>query len=153
MHAVSTRMTTNTAEHEEDLYKKYPSLHDFNLELDRLAERCGNDNEAVVTLAAECEELYNHAQNSQMKPDICSFNTVLKAWSKACAQMSEPGGRQGFHKPVGPNVPVYTPRDAAERVTQLLMDLQKENGDIVPDRTSYNVAIGELCVLFLFPLA
>ena len=121
----------------------------LNRQLDQLARKCGNPQEHVILLASQCEDLFHASPNV----DIVSFNTVLKAWAKTCAALAEQS--KSFHVAtiVGsseiPSVPVYTARDAAERATNLLLEMERTaeedpEATIVPDTASYNSVIGML---------
>lgn len=100
------------------------------------------------------------------KPDVISFNTVLKAWSKTAQSLADykqhsvlfgtpnnnnnnPQGSSSSSRNIAiTSIAVYTARDAAERATMLLTQQEEAAakgapGDVVkPDTTSYNIAIG-----------
>lgn len=83
--------------------------------------------------------------------DIISFNVMLKAWGRACQAMErQKHGQHNGHKATinnTPSIAIYTPRDAAEHLTKCLMLAEEacqgnsENCVVVPDETSYNIAI------------
>ena len=127
--------------------KTWKDLHGFNIALDKLAELSGTGNQNVISRAAECQELWERQladdSDSKLIPDTVSFNTVLKAWSKCCAALSERNrSLEPFPVDVSHSVPVYTPRDAAERATTLLLRQEGDANAARPDTTSYNIVIG-----------
>ena len=129
---------------------KWKDLHEFNIELDGLAEKAGNFNQPVISRASECEELWNaQAQDSDAKirPDTISFNTVLKAWNRCCSALSESSrNHKTLKTDMNHSVDVYTARDAAKRATTLLIHQEKEETNS-PDTTSFNIVIGKpLCL-------
>jgi hypothetical protein len=134
--------------------KTWRDLQDFNMDLDKLAESAGSANEHVISRAAECQELWVtqlSEASEHLRPDTISFNTVLKAWNKCCQALSD-RDRNLITLPedTGHSVPVYTPRDAAERATTLLFQ-QENNEHARPDSTSYNIVIGQSKLLALSP--
>lgn len=135
--------------------KNEQSTHSINRQLDQLATKCGNPQEHVILLASQCEDLFH---SSVPHVDIVSFNIVLKAWAKTCATLAEQSKTFGVAAPTFeddiPSVPVYTTRDAAERATNLLLEMERtaqEDPDstIVPDTSSYNSVIGMYFVFVL----
>ena len=122
----------------------WKDLHDFNIALDRIAEKCSNSNQPVIAKAAECQEMWENQSEEpvgDITPDTISFNTVLKAWNRCCNTLSE-SNRQ--HKTIPSDfkrsVDVYTPRDAATRATSLLFKQE----EVMTDVASYNIVIGRL---------
>jgi len=122
-----------------------------NRQLDQLAQKCGDPKEHVILLASQCEDLFHSSENV----DTVSFNIVLKAWAKTCATLADTNEGIGAALEQNmalsasdiPSVPVYTARDAAERATNLLLEMERtaqEDPDspIVPDNSSYNSVIG-----------
>ncbi len=62
------------------------------MDLDKMAEKCDSFDQSVISRAAECEELWNAMfadTNAPTRPNIISFNTVLKAWKRCCNILSE----------------------------------------------------------------
>jgi len=126
-------------------------VYEINRAMDEIAEQCGDIRKPVVALASQVEDMYNGAEGK----DSISFNVLLKAWGKACQalekQKYKPASRQTAPATIAdiPSVAVYTPRDAAEHLTKHLMTAEasyEENPDkaeVVPDETSYNIAIGK----------
>ena len=135
------------------------STHTINRQLDELAEKCSDPSQHVILLASQCEDLFHNTQTV----DIVSFNTVLKAWAKTCGTLAD--ATRGFAALEAAaaaaasvsiqdihSIPVYTARDAAERATNLLLEMEGkvEEGaehspsSIVPDTSSYNSVIGML---------
>ena len=120
--------------------------------MDDLAEQCGDFKKPVVALASQVEDIYNQAKQK----DVISFNVMLKAWGKACQSMERQkhahtnGHKVTIHN--APSMAIYTPRDAAEHLTKRLLTAEEAcqgDGDtcvVVPDETSYNIAIGESIV-------
>lgn len=106
----------------------------FNQGLNDLAESCSNPKVQVVTKAQACQDRYTEAVQSHTHPtDLISFNTVLKAWTKAGACLAEHA--QHGHM-LDANVPVYTPRDCAQRAQDLLQARVAQQQDV--DTMSYN---------------
>ena len=131
--------------------ERSPSL---NMRLDQLAQRCADPKEHVVLLASQCEDLFQQSMN---EADTVSFNIHLKAWKNTCATLAENKHKQntafaGQHQPhekweTIPSVPVYTARDAVQRATSILLEMEQTHQEnphssIVPDCASYNVVIG-----------
>jgi hypothetical protein len=143
----TTSQTTWTLHSEKGVYE-------INRAMDDLAEQCGDVKKPVVALASQVEDIYNQAQQK----DVISFNIMLKAWGKACQSMErQKHAHSNGHKVTihsAPRMAIYTPRDAAEHLTKHLLTAEEacqEDGDncvVVPDETSYNIAIGEstLCI-------
>jgi hypothetical protein len=126
--------------------KSWNDLHQFNIELDRLAEQSGNFNQPVISKASTCEELWE-AQlkdtDGNIRPDTVSFNTVLKAWNRCGNALSE--STRNHKKMLNDSkhtTDVYTTRDAAKRATTLLLKQEKDE-TVKPDETSYNIVIGK----------
>lgn len=123
-------------------------MQDFNMDLDKLAERAGSANEHVISRAAECQDLWEKQLSEgadSLRPDTISFNTVLKAWNKCCQALTDRDRNViGLPADIGHSVPIYTPRDAAERATTLLFQQDKDENASRPDATSYNIVIGQL---------
>jgi hypothetical protein len=114
----------------------------LNTRLDQLAQRCADPKEHAILVASQCEDLFKQSEEA----DIVSFNIHLKAWKNTCATLAEHKHYSGTMHEI-PSVQVYTARDAVERATNILLEMErlsKENPDspIVPDVTSYNVVIG-----------
>ena len=130
----------------EERQKNWVDLHEFNIELDQLAEKSGTFNQPVISRAAECEELWEaqtHCSDAKIKPDTVSFNTVLKAWNRCCNALSESSRSQkSLPNDRKHSVDVYTPRDAAKRATSLLLEQNKDES-VKPDATSFNIVIGK----------
>jgi hypothetical protein len=127
--------------------KTWRDVQDFNMGLDKLAERAGSPNEHVISRAAECQELWEtqlSEATDALRPDTISFNTVLKAWNKCCQSLTD-RDRHVVAPPadLGRSVPIYTPRDAAERATTLLFQQESNINAARPDSTSYNIVIGQ----------
>jgi len=136
-------------------FDQYKDLHEANMALNDLAEKCSNTRqEQVISRADECQSQWEAMRGSSMEPDTVSFNTVLKAWSKCCQALadykkkdfvvsSETGSGSSQDHPQ-----VYTAKDAAERATLLLLSQEQDflNGVLEesarPDTVSYNEAIG-----------
>lgn len=124
------------------------STHSVNRQLDQLAQKCSDPKENVILIACQCEDLFQEAEHV----DLISFNTLLKAYARTCAALSS-RHKALFQAPPDidelPSIPIYTVRDAAERATNLLLEMERavqEDPDspIRPDATSYNCVIGEL---------
>jgi hypothetical protein len=130
-------------------------VYEINRAMDDLAEKCGDIKQPVVSLASQVEDIYYQAKEK----DIISFNVMLKAWSKACHSLERQkhGNRNGnqITNYNSATLPIYTPRDAAEHLTKQLLSAEEacqKNKDsclIVPDETSYNIAIGKSSFIFL----
>lgn len=119
------------------------SIQPLNTRLDQLAQRCTDPKEHVILLASQCEDLFHKADEA----DIVSFNIHLKAWKNTCATLAEHKQAFAGHEKEIPSVPVYTARDAVERATNILLEMERThqedpNSSIVPDCASYNVVIG-----------
>jgi hypothetical protein len=127
--------------------KTWRDVQDFNMDLDILAERAGAANEHVISIAAECQQLWETQLSEaadDLRPDTISFNTVLKAWNKCCHALTDRDRHVvGLPADMGQTVPIYTPRDAAERATTLLFQQQSNENAARPDSTSYNIVIGQ----------
>ena len=148
----------------------YKDRYEFNQELNRLAELASDYRRAnVVASAAACEEAWQkmgeETSNSKhdWEPDIVSFNTVLKAWTRCCNSLAEQrhdDHQQSVdiqHLEDVPDVPVYTALDAAERALHLLnrqeevvqeeMERREDGNDaiveglVIPDVKSYNTVM------------
>lgn len=129
--------------------KSWKDLQEFNVALDQLAEQSGGFNQPVIVRAAECQTSWEDLVNDPSatpRPDTISFNTVLKAWNRCCYALVDIDRNPHRHRnhDASHSVPVYTPRDAAERATTLLLR-QMEKGDegAKPDAASFNVVIGK----------
>jgi hypothetical protein len=135
----------------------FNNLNEFNVHLEKLADKCGSMKEPVISRAAECQELWDrHRKDGKngesidgdndsihFEPDIVSFRNILTAWSK-CARTLALGRHSvdGMHSardhPTtedGSAVDVYTPLDAAKRATTLLLAHPE------PDLDSYNIVV------------
>jgi hypothetical protein len=131
--------------------QQHQQQQSLNTRLDQLAQRCADPKEHVILLASQCEDLFQ--QSKEADRNTASFNIHLKAWKNTCVTLAE---HEHYSHPSGtvhqiqiPSVPVYTARDAVERATNILLEMEgcvKENPDspiiIVPDVTSYNTLIG-----------
>jgi hypothetical protein len=128
--------------------KTWRDVQDFNMDLDKLAERAGSATEHVISRAAECQALWETQLSEgadDLRPDTISFNTVLKAWNRCCQALTDRDRNViGIPPDIGFSVPIYTPRDAAERATTLLFQQDKNEDAARPDSTSYNIVIGQL---------
>lgn len=121
----------------------------LNTRLDQLASRCSDPKEHVILLASQCEDLFRQ-QQSEEEADLASFNVHLRAWKNTCATLAQHRHHNSGTVDQIPSVPVYTARDAVERATNIVLEMErlsKENPDsnIVPDVTSYNILIGAYC--------
>lgn len=141
------------------------NVHSLNIRLDQLAHRCADPKEHVILLASQCEDLFLHSIN---EADTVSFNIHLKAWKNTCATLAENKHKTTTTNSAAaafdwkiPSHAVYTARDAAERATNILLEMeqtlqQDPNSPIVPDCTSYNIVIGTytalvcVCLLCVF---
>jgi hypothetical protein len=135
-------------------------VYEINRAMDDLAEKCGDIKKPVVNLASQVEEMYNEAE----RKDAISFNVMLKAWGKAThvlerrkyAPVNNSAQSNAAAMSGAVTVAVYTPRDAAEHLTKHLMTAEEsyeadpDHAQVIPDETSYNIAIGEFRVLFSF---
>ncbi|KAI2514210.1 endonuclease [Fragilaria crotonensis] len=138
--SLSTSTSTSTLRSEKGVYE-------INRAMDDLAEQCGDVKRPVVALASQVEDIYKQAKQK----DIISFNVMLKAWGKACQSMErQKHAHNNGHKVTihsAPSMAIYTPRDAAEHLTKHLLTAEEacqgdgENCVVVPDETSYNIAI------------
>lgn len=141
------------------------SIHEFNDRLNAIAERCADEapgtEEDAIGLAAlaettvrKIEEDFQNAiedgddSGSVLKPDRVTYNTLIKAWGKACAALAEDRGRGTIASNLGmdtPEVNVYTARDAASRATTILKEMERRyatgESETAPDCSSYNAAI------------
>ena len=132
----------------------HTDLSSLNSHLEKLASKCGDHHNPVVSLASEAEDLFSSA----VKRNTKSFNTLLKAWSKVCNSMATHRSDipQASIDNI-PTVPVYKPRDAAEHMTKLLMEAEQdyernpEETAVKPNRESYNLVIGMHGVEMRFP--
>ncbi len=123
---------------------------EINRQLEELAARCGNFNNDVISLASQCQDLF---ESCESPPNVNSLRTVLQAWSKTCATLAERRNAwgNGSSQPVysDSGVPVYTARDAAERATQLLLDMEERADALcIPDTACYNTVIGMYRLLY-----
>jgi hypothetical protein len=127
----------------------WQDLQEFNIELDRLAEKSGSFDHPVISRAAECEKMWKKMCNetdSAITPDTISFNTVLKAWNRCCNSLSQSKrNHRKLPKDYDHQVDVYTPRDAAKHATALLL-AQEADEKTKPDVQSFNIVIGEFGV-------
>lgn len=128
--------------------KVHNDLHEFNIELDRLAEQSGSFDQPVISRAAACEDRWKNQMNgdesdSSIVPDTISFNTVLKAWNRCCNSLSQSSrNHRKLPNDFSHAVDVYTPRDAAKRATSLLLHQEGDESASPPDATSFNIVIG-----------
>lgn len=134
----------------------FRSLNDFNVHLERLADKCGSMNEPVISRAAECQEVWereiskgrNNNENGgsgggDFEPDIVSFRNMLTAWSRCTKTLAQSRRSADRALPVdnhattagGAVLDVYTPLDAAKRATSLLLAYPE------PDLDSYNIVV------------
>lgn len=124
-------------------------VYETNRAMDDIAEQCGDLQKPVVALASQVEDMYNEADGK----DSISFNVLLKAWARCCTalekQKYKPTDKAMSMDDKVPSIAVYTPRDAVEHLTKHLMQAEaayEENPgtvEVIPDETSYNIAIGE----------
>ena len=140
----STSLSTSSS-----ILRSERGVYEINRAMDDLAEQCGDVKKPVVALASQVEDIYKQAKQK----DIISFNVMLKAWGKACQSMEKQkhahnnGQKVTIHR--APSMAIYTPRDAAEHLTKHLLTAEEacqgdgDNCVVVPDETSYNIAIGE----------
>lgn len=123
----------------------FKSLKEFNLTLEKMAEKCGSLHEPVIIRAAECQDLWEievrkaKKDNKNLQPDIISFRSTLNAWSQ-CTQSLVRSRRNRKTLPETPKnskltVEVYTPLDAAKRATSLLLAYPE------PDLVAYNIVM------------
>ena len=129
-------------------------VQSLNIRLDQLAQRCADPKEHVILLASQCEDLFLHSRNNEA--DTVSFNIHLKAWKNTCATLADNKHKTTTNSAAFdwkiPSHAVYTARDAAERATNILLEMeqtlrQDPNSPIVPDCTSYNIVIGTYTAL------
>ena len=107
----------------------------FNQDLNDIAELCGQPTAQVTRLAQKCQTLFeNEKLKDEPRIDTVSFNTVLKAWDRACFSLIESPDHEHM---LDSDVPVYTPRDCAMRSLQLLRD----ETFVDLDSTSYNTVM------------
>jgi hypothetical protein len=127
---------------------------EINRQLEELASKCGNFNNDVISLASQCQDLFE--STCRESPHVSSLHTVLQAWSKTCATLAERRNSWGNGSPQpvysDSGLPVYTARDAAERATQLLLEHVEERADAlcIPDTACYNTVIGMYRLYILF---
>ena len=134
--------------------KSWKDLHEFNVALDKLAELSGSSHQPVILKASECQTSWEDQEKDPSngpRPDTISFNTVLKAWNRCCQVLSDLDRnphKNGAKSNYGHSVPVYTPRDAAERATTLLLRQMEKDEGAKPDTASFNVVIGTISSCF-----
>jgi hypothetical protein len=156
---LSTTTTTIAAKfrHASILHSE-KGVYEINRVMDDLAEQCGDFKKPVVALASQVEDMYLQAKQK----DIISFNVMLKAWGRTCHAMERQkhvhhnGHQTTIHNT--PSIAIYTPRDAAEHLTKCLMLAEEacqgnlDNCVVVPDETSYNIAIGAYTMFWLYKM-
>jgi hypothetical protein len=101
----------------------------LNTRLDQLASRCSNPKEHVILLASQCEDLFRQLQ-SEEEADLASFNVHLRAWKNTCATLAQHRHYNSGTVDQIPSAPVYTARDAVERATNIVLEMEclsKEN--------------------------
>mmetsp|Transcript_6042 Transcript_6042/g.14640 ORF Transcript_6042/g.14640 Transcript_6042/m.14640 type:complete len:596 (-) Transcript_6042:41-1828(-) len=118
----------------------FGSLKDFNEHLEKMVQKCSSMNEPVIVRAAECQALWEEAQqDGSFEPDLTSFHHVLAAWNQ-CTQTLVKSRRNRLSlpsqsAPSSVTIDVYTPLDAAKRATALLFAYDE------PDLAAYNTVM------------
>lgn len=155
----------------------YHDLRSFNLALENIAIECQgvmttNSNQPgvdVIGRATVAEALFRKLEqefskdNVSFRPDLVSYNTLLKVWAKTAQTLAQGRGRGDvqavFH--AMDNVPedllshiagvggVTTARDAALRASSILHDLEslylRGETDIAPNEQTYNTVMDAWC--------
>ena len=112
----------------------------LNEALNQLAEEAGDGRNSVIRKAMAAEQLWKEfhvvvssdadnknnkatsagPRTSSLLPDTVSFNTVLKAWSKATQVLAEHHHDRNHDHLLDPNIPIYTARECAMHALELL---------------------------------
>lgn len=110
----------------------------------REAERVADDAEDEAGEGGVAESI----REEIVRPDLTSYNTVIRAWSKACSTLAEGRGRGTIRNTIGTDMSdlnVYSARDAASRAQDVLNDLEGRyldgSIDVAPVASSYNSVI------------
>jgi hypothetical protein len=108
-HQSSSRLYATVAQSSSSTFN---SLNEFNIHLEKLAAKCGSVNEPVISLAAECQELWQSETSRHLdekdagnaaiaaaasvdnnsghfEPDIVSFRNMLTAWSRCTKTLAQ----------------------------------------------------------------
>jgi hypothetical protein len=149
-----TSSNSDATIHEES--GPYENVLQLNQALSQLGYFVGGKQRSLaISRAASCQEEWEKYKNHPLvQPDIASFNTVLKAWSRCCYSFpdtlsEQPSGEGNGDKSdwldQTTDVSVYTNHQAAERALSLLdeqEEMSNQNTEAVrPDVTSYNICL------------
>lgn len=112
---------------------RYKDAYYFNQALNQLAEQAGDFREPVVRRASAAEDMWTDfcsAPEAKWRPDVISFNTVLKAWSKAgqilCDQHASKSTPEHL---LDSNIQIYSARDCANRAQDLLDEQERKSDE------------------------
>lgn len=135
--------------------RKFKDDYYFNQALNQLAEQAGDFRQPVVRRAAAAEDMWKDfcsAPDRNWRPDVISFNTVLKAWTRAGAVLVDQHSHLSTPEHLlDPDIHIFSARDCALRAQELLE--KQENDDVeqdadndgtsssCPDVTSYNTVM------------
>lgn len=140
----------------------YSCNRDFNLVLEDIATEISTKSRSnkidVISRATIAEALVKKLElqsgDAPFKPDIVTYNTLMKVWAKAAQTLAEGRGRGDINEVMHAmdDVPdelnnggVYSAKDAAERAYNILITLEDNamNGesDIIPNAFSYNTVM------------
>ena len=136
--------------------RSFADDYSFNEALNRLAEQAGSVREPVIRRAAACEDLWNDFLSSpdeDWQPDTISFNTVLKAWTRAGSVLAEQHSASSTPQHLlDPDIQIFSARDCARHAMTLLEEQEKKHEGMDeeelaeavsrPDLRSYNSVMG-----------
>jgi len=104
----------------------------------------------LLQSASSSQQYYHHKEQQQdmiqspekleLIPDVISFNTVIMAWGKS-VQTSHLQKQRNRHSKAAQKAGVAA-AVRAQAILDLLLDLSKEDSNLIPTETSFNVALG-----------
>jgi len=110
--------------------RNFKDAYVLNEAINKLAEQAGDYRQPVIRRAAAAEDLWKEFTVANDDPqvgdsevvmaDIVSFNTVLKAWSKAAQILADNHSDRNREHLLDPNIPVYTAKECAQHSLELL---------------------------------
>lgn len=153
----------SATEHMLDL-RSYSNSRAFNLALEDIAADIANKKKNnkidVISRATIAEALVGKLEQAveegivAFKPDIVTYNTLMKVWAKAAQTLAEGRGRGDINEVMHAmdDVPdelnhggVYTAKDAAKRSLDILRNIEYKyltgESDICPNAFGYNIVM------------
>ncbi len=149
---------------DDDYLLNYPNIRSFNDALQDIASEYSDTRRVkfdVISRAAAAEALVKKLEsdpNAPFRPNIVTYNIILKIWSKSAHVLAEGHGRgdinEVFHALDNVPVPddlmdvvnhISSAKDAAEHCDSILTSLEERylNGDshVVPNCYAYNTVM------------